>query len=73
METINFLGIDFLLGLLRVLVAVILIVAVLRLFDKLTGTNFKESFRKVREDAKAFAHYRGCLAIAAAILIGSIL
>lgn len=73
METINFLGLDFIIGLIRVLVAVLLIVVVLRLFDKLTGTNFKETFKKVRNDAQAFALYRGLLLIAAAILIGSIL
>lgn len=69
----SFLLFDFLIKLFYVIVALGIMVFILRGFDRLTGVDFKDSFKKVTEDGKAFSIYTGLRFIGIAILISSII
>ena len=69
----KFLLLDFIIKLSYVLVALGIMVVALRQFDKFVGVNFKESFKGVLNDSKAFALYVGLRFIGVSILISSII
>lgn len=69
----SFLLFDFITKLVYVLVALGIMTLVLRAFDRLTDVNFKESFKGVQNDPKAFAIYIGLRFTAISILISSII
>lgn len=69
----TFLFFDFLIKLFYVIVALIIMVAALRAFDKYIGVDFKDSFKKVLQDEKAFSLYIGLRFIGVSILISSII
>lgn len=56
-----------------VVMALVIAVLTLRKFDKLIGIDFKNSFKKVEQDAKAFSIYIGLRFIGIAIIISSII
>ncbi len=73
METELFILKDALFRLFFVVMALVVAVIALRMFDKLIGINFKESFKKVEQDGKAFSLYIGLRFVGIAIIIGSII
>ena len=69
----NFLLVDFVIKLFYIVMALIVMRLLLRWFDKVVGIEFKESFKKVSQDGKAFALYIGLRFIGISILISSII
>ena len=59
--------------LLFVVMALSVAIVTLRKFDKLIGIDFKNSFKKVEENAQAFSIYIGLRFIGIAIIISSII
>lgn len=66
----NFLLMDLVIKLFYAVITLGLFWVILRFRDRLTGvTNFKNSFKGVQNDSKAYAIYLGLTAIAVAIVI----
>lgn len=73
MLDLQFLQMDFIIKMINLIVAVLVFLTFLRIFDKITGVDFKTTFKRVQDEAVAFSLYRGLLLIAGAILISSII
>lgn len=67
----NFLLLDFIIKMFYAVLALFVMWMVLRLRDRLTGVDFKEKFKGVADDPKAYAVYLGGTAIAVAELIST--